>query len=510
MTLRTRARQGLAVLTVAGCLTLFGLTAANAATYYVPDDFATIQGAINAVVDGDVVLVKPGIYLENLNITSKTITVKSTDGPETTIIDGQNAGTTVYFYGDHNRPELSGFTITHGSYSGIYIYKSAPLLHNNRIVGNSGYYGGGLYAVGGACGVDIRDTEISGNSAVYYGGGIYSNVACVSVTNSKIVGNSAGMYGGGAVGGGYCGGVGINESLVEDNSAGIAGGGLYSSGTRACMPGVWSQNTVIARNTAISGGGVYLGVNGRGSLLFDTVTGNVASQGGGFFSESSAYFNIINSIVYGNSSSPVLPTDGVFGKNILAGSNIEGTLGQGYIGDGSNISADPLFVDPTNGDYALLPGSPSIDTAVTAITYPDGRVVGVNNLPMDINGTPRPQNDGSDMGAYESFLPVIAADIELAPRTLNLKSSGNWITAYIALPAGYDPAAVIIQSIELNGGIPAIKGEVQDGKLMVKFDRESIADYLASLAGETELLITGKVGGQALFKGTDKIRIIVK
>lgn len=506
--MRSRSRRGLAILSLMGCLTVFGISAADASTYYVPDDFVSIQGAINAAVNGDVILVKPGIYQENLSIPSKTFVLKSTDGPESTIIDGRNSGSTISFWGNYNRPELEGFTITNGSNSGIFIYRTAPIIRNSRIVGNSGYNGGGIYAISGACGVEIRDSVISENNAMYVGGGIYSNIACVSVTNSRIVGNKAGMYGGGAVGYGYCGGVGIYESLIAENSAGYGGGGLYSAGTRACNPGVWSQNSVIARNTSESGGGVYVGTNGRGNLLFSTVTENSATQGGGFFSETNTYFRIINSIIYGNTSLPVLPTSGIFGTNILAGSDIEGGIGQGYIGDGTNISADPLFADPANSNYSLLPGSPAIDTAVTKIVYPDGRVENLANVAQDMKGIPRPQGDGYDMGALESYLPLIDAGIELAPKTLNLGSEGNWITAYISLPQEYDPSAVIIESVELNGGIPAVKGEVQDGKLMVKFDRESIADYLALLEGEPEMLVTGKIGGVALFKGTSRIRII--
>jgi len=63
-----------------------------------------------------------------------------------------------------------------------------------------------------------------------------------------------------------------------------------------------------------------------------------------------------------------------------------------------NISADPEFVDATNGDYHLQVGSPCIDkgTAVGAPTH-------------DIEGTPR--DAAPDMGAYEwtgfrIFLPL--------------------------------------------------------------------------------------------------------
>ena len=38
-------------------------------TWYVPDDFPTIQGAISdpMVVNGDTVIVRPGTYVENID-----------------------------------------------------------------------------------------------------------------------------------------------------------------------------------------------------------------------------------------------------------------------------------------------------------------------------------------------------------------------------------------------------------------------------------------------------------
>ena len=58
-------------------------------TLNVPDSFSTIQAAIDAAFfPGDVVLVAPGVYQENLTFLGKTITVRSSDGPAVTVIDG--------------------------------------------------------------------------------------------------------------------------------------------------------------------------------------------------------------------------------------------------------------------------------------------------------------------------------------------------------------------------------------------------------------------------------------
>ena len=59
-----------------GILVLAGTT--EGATYYVPDNYATIQAAINASANGDVIIVRPGTYMENLDFSGKEVTVSGT------------------------------------------------------------------------------------------------------------------------------------------------------------------------------------------------------------------------------------------------------------------------------------------------------------------------------------------------------------------------------------------------------------------------------------------------
>ena len=89
---------------------------APGATYYVPDDFPTIQAAIDGASGGDTIVVRPGTYRENIDFRGKALTVKSQYGAYTTVIDGGGAGSTVTFQNNEGAGSvLDGFTVTNGS-----------------------------------------------------------------------------------------------------------------------------------------------------------------------------------------------------------------------------------------------------------------------------------------------------------------------------------------------------------------------------------------------------------
>jgi hypothetical protein len=71
----------------------FFLPAMAAATVNVPAQQTSIQDGINAAASGDIVLVAPGTYFENINFNGKAITVTSSGGPAVTKIDGSKTFT---------------------------------------------------------------------------------------------------------------------------------------------------------------------------------------------------------------------------------------------------------------------------------------------------------------------------------------------------------------------------------------------------------------------------------
>lgn len=86
-----------------------------AATIHVPDDFGTIQGAIDHASSNDTIIVKPGTYMENIDFTGKAVAVRSEQGPGFTSIDGNQLESVVTFSsGEGSGSILQGFTVTNG------------------------------------------------------------------------------------------------------------------------------------------------------------------------------------------------------------------------------------------------------------------------------------------------------------------------------------------------------------------------------------------------------------
>ena len=110
-----------------------------------------------------------------------------------------------------------------------------------------------------------------------------------------------------------------------------------------------------------------------------------------------------------------------------------------------------------------------------------------------------------------SISPVIDID----PNTLNLKSSGKWLTTYIEA-TDFDVEDIDISTVKLEGTIsaeaqPAEVGDYDnDGipDLMVKFNRQALIEYLNGLIGSVELTVSGNLYNGILFQGSDTIVVI--
>ena len=60
-------------------------------------DYQTLQEALAYAAEGDTIEVGPGTYFESLQLGSVTVQIRSTDGPETTILDASGSSAVLSF-----------------------------------------------------------------------------------------------------------------------------------------------------------------------------------------------------------------------------------------------------------------------------------------------------------------------------------------------------------------------------------------------------------------------------
>ena len=209
---------------------------------------------------------------------------------------------------------------------------------------NSASYGGAIFCSGGT--MKVATTTLSDNSAEY--GGAIFNYGILSIERTAITGNSA-EANGGAIGCTKDGTITILNSTLSANSAGTCGGGL-----------------LVFQATA--------------KITFVTLANNRAETGGGVFT-SHGRLDVVNSIIANNQGGD---SHGPLNQNV-----------RNLIQDGSgnpSLSGDPLLsaLIGSPAFHPLMKGSPAIGAA-----HPD------YHEPIDQRGTPRPQGDGIDIGAFE-------------------------------------------------------------------------------------------------------------
>ena len=108
-------------------------------TIIVPTDSSCIQCGINGAVAGDTVLVEPGTYYENI-IVNSNIFVRSREGFEVTIINGNGIGSCVTFGNSvTNDCILEGFELTNGNNYGVDLTNGRPLIRDCRFQNNSSF-----------------------------------------------------------------------------------------------------------------------------------------------------------------------------------------------------------------------------------------------------------------------------------------------------------------------------------------------------------------------------------
>src|SRR5262245_49218026 len=345
--------------------------------FRVPLDRPTIQSAINDATDGAMVLVAPGTYVENINFGRKAITVTSESGAQDTIIDGGNANPVVIFTSGAGRGAvLNGFTLQNGrggEGGGVMVQGSSPTITNNVIKNNQACDGGGIGISFGS--PLIRLNTITGNGANLCsgggGGGISIRGASSAETLDNVISDNSSLLGGGI----YMFAAGtpiIKRNIIKGNNAlGGEGGGLYMANVSDAL----IVQNLITGNKADYGGGLSWIVpsTARGPIL---VNNTIADNNGAFLGSGIVAdgfddrTELTNNIIVAKPGQFGLYCGRLFNQNapIIRFNNIFSVDGLAYggscpdkTGTDGNISADPLFTNPAQGDSHLQQVSPSID-----------------------------------------------------------------------------------------------------------------------------------------------------
>ncbi|MDH4240302.1 MAG: right-handed parallel beta-helix repeat-containing protein [Phycisphaerae bacterium] len=404
-------------------------------------------------------------------------------------------------YNKNCSPILTNCTFSDNKASdgaGMYNMSNRSMLSNCAFINNWASEGGGMYNRHDG-NPTLTNCTFSGNSANIYGGGMANRHSSPTMTNCIFSENSADAGGG-------IRNLDSNPTLTNcafaGNSADSGGGGMYNRFSNATL-----RNCIFSGNSAYEGGGMFCTFSSP-TLINCTLSGNSASDyGGGIYGEDSSNPTLTNCTLWGNSDSEIESSA------VITYSDIKG----GWPGKG-NIDADPYFVETgywdangtpddisddfwVDGDYHLLLSSPCIDTG-------DPNYIPEPNE-TDLDGKPRVIGGRIDMGAYE-YSPPIQADIRIIPRTINLRSKGQWIAVFLRLPEEYDVSDVDPNSIFLENEIrPDRFWLTEEGDVAIaKFSREDVQAILD--IGDVELTITGRLTDGAVFEGTDTIKVIDK
>jgi len=385
----------------------------------VPADYSTIQAAIDASSNSDVIILATGTYTgegnQNLTFNGKAVTVRSTDPNDpavvsATIIDCQASSTSLNrAFNFANRETantiIEGLTLKNGWQN----------------------FGGAIYC-DNSSNPTIRKCVITGNKATYYGGAIYcKGSSCPTVTQCTISNNETlpnsdgfGSLDGGAI---YCtndSNLTLSECTVSNNY-GLSGGAIYANASQLTI-----TSCTFTDNQSITSGGAITCWSSNSTISHCLFTGNSATSTGGTIScENSSAPTVTNCTFYGNSS-PLGPSGGlncngsspiikncIFWNNLpdelkiysgqptITYSNVRGS----YTGKG-NINSDPLFANPSAGDFHLKSAGGRWDP--TAQNGLGGWVIDTETSPCLDAGDPNspctqePAADGQiiDMGHY--------------------------------------------------------------------------------------------------------------
>ena len=401
-----------------------------------PND-CSLRGAVNAADSG-------GDAIDN-------ITFQSGLSGQITLTNGQiPILTEIYFLGPGaNTLRISGYSSdrifnidegTAGTPVGIY---DLSLMYGHATTGSgNGGDGGAIYNRDAQ--LKVVRSILSKNTSDHYGGAVFergdfNNGYSDYFVDSTITSNTAAAAGGGLYSAQSLGTI-ENSTVSGNHSTGGVGGGGVASFTDTIV-----NDSTIANNTALRGGGVFVYTDGRYDDLANTlVADNTATvYGPDIFGSFNAQFSLVEN-----------PSAVTNFNSVVAGSNITG-------------------VDPQlNGLTENGGPTPTQLPAVTSPAIDQGKRAGPGR---DQRGLPRPFDvptipnsaaggDGSDIGAVElqaGELPSNAFALgkvkgKTLPVSVGVPGTVSVVDAASPLRAGAAKVKKLLKPSSASGGPPRI------------------------------------------------------
>lgn len=244
----------------------------DASVIHVPDDYSTIQAAVNAASPGDIILIASGVYYENVVI-DKSMKILGENSANAVVrgIAG-NFTPTIEVRADY--VEISGLTARNG-YSGIWLnHTNYGSIHGNILTATA--MGGGIELSYSNGNLIVNNTAIDNGRSGDLGFGLgihmeYSNSNLIS--NNLMIKNAAGgllvtsSHGNTITkntfregGGGILLIGGSTQNIISFNEESSGGIGLG-----------YSSNNTIQNNWIIDGGGIGLGYSPMNVIKDNTI-----------------------------------------------------------------------------------------------------------------------------------------------------------------------------------------------------------------------------------------------
>lgn len=355
---------------------------AHAALRFVPDDYPTIQQAIDASTDGDEIVVRDGIYhgegFRDITYQGKTLNVHSENGPDYCIITGEyeTEPCNAFVFDDPTmiNAVLSDFSIMKFRDSAaIRINCSEPVISNCHFLDNSrmaiaaSFYPSMCMLLNSN--LTIQNCRFQSNR--YSGAVSVSYCSCVKLMDSLFIGNQGSDFGG-ALFIENCAGH-VTDCLFESNRC--HGSDAYGGAVCTWSSSVRFENCLFFDNEVIGdyelssyGGAISLDswqVSEPNRLINCTfvdneqsiVGGSGAGGGGAIYVQWGYAVDIINCAVWYNEDMDTLHnslSDSIFG-------NADYTIDSCWIEFHPSGPDPPQFEDYENDLFYLSSTSPLID-----------------------------------------------------------------------------------------------------------------------------------------------------